>query len=645
MRGMWHVVWFELRDRFAVLVASLFLGLLALMAPLLPAYRQWDTGDVRGVAALGAAGALLLFATLGVGSSILVGAVTSGREGFALGRPVGTLALWAGRFVAALVLGLLAPALALLPAGIAGAWPAADIVRGAVILLVSLLPILIAGGALLRLTVQARSAWLVILVVAMVIAAMVQLRLVIGPAIRLFGFESSRPCSLLTIPIVWAMALLMGSAVAAVRGRIDVGRAARWGAGTAVLALAVLTGLLATGFSWVSAFTPGDIVSMECLQSSPAGPWVVFSARASRGGFQSSVKFLADVQNGHWERLEQQWGPVSFSEDGRFLALAEFDDQAIPAEGIERVRVLDLRQPGADGLPTTVRTVPMSSTPREVVLSPHGTRLLTILGGHFTVHDVRSGRPLARVREQVAAALLAEVDDDGGVWLALPLGGIGDEGARGLVVRYLAPGARGTVEVWRIADLDPCVRVLHPAGEGAQELVALLVRDDQGGRTLVVRRVRTGEVLWSVAGVDPPTPKEVLPLDARNVVVTLGHGEHGLVETVALLTPEGPRWHHALEPARIAVVKPGPRPSTVTLGTSRSTGPGGWRTRSEVLDLATGKATPVGENIFPAGVFWWTRLAPRLAPAGNWGSRLFVRHGHELLVLAEDGKPTPVPFR
>ncbi|NOZ94546.1 MAG: hypothetical protein GXP47_07390 [Acidobacteria bacterium] len=646
MRGALHLLWFELSERRALFAASLFLGLLALTAPLLPVYRHWSAGDVRGVAAFAAAGAFLLFAAVGVGSGILTGALSSGREGFYLARPVGTLALWVGRVGAAMVISLLAPALTLLPVGIAGAWRAADSVRTGGVMLLLFVPALIGGGALLRLTARARSLWLAALVVAMVLAAVAQLRLVVGPAIRFCGLASGglRLAPFLAIPVLWALALLAGSAVAAVRGRIDLERAARWGAGTAVLLLAILTSLLVAGFLWVSAVTPHDLVDIYGLQSAPAGPWVVLSGRASRGGFQPRVDFLANVRKGRWERLDRRWGPVSFSGDGRFLAFGEVEPGAGPRVRMNRVRVLDLSAEGTDGLPVTVRTLPMDQTPHRAVLSPHGTGLLTIFGDHFTVWDVASGRPVARVRESAGKSLLAEVDDDGGVWLVLPVGGMGDRGARVLEVRHLPPGGRQTVAAWRVEGLDPGVSVLYPAGEGVEEVIALFVRDAGEGRRLMVRRLRTGEELWSAALDDALTPGEVLPLNARQVLVTLRRGRHGPVAAVELATPGGIRWRRALQAAGFAMATPGPTPSRVVLGINRHLGPGRWKQHTELLDLATGEGVLLGDDIYPA-IPWWFSFRGCPPRAGSWGSRLFVRNHRELVLLGKDGTLEPLPFR
>ncbi len=642
MRGALSVLWFELEERRMLFAASLLLGLLALTAPLLPFYRHWGSGDVREAAALGVAGALLLLSSLGVGSGILAGEVTAGRESFYLARPVGTLALWAGRLGAAVVVALLAPALALLPAWLLNAWSNVELVKWGVLSLV-LVPALVAAGALVRLTLRARSIWLLVLAVGMVVAYGVQLRLVLMPAVSLALSSGGRSGAVpfLAIPIAWSIALLAGSAAAAVRGRTDLARASGWGAGVAVLGLAILTGALAAGFSWALKVTPRDLESIGIVQCSPDGPWTVLSGRASRGGFHRYTTFLANVDDGRWERHPHVWGPVCFSGDGRFLALAEPDNDAGRSAKVMLVRVLGLPA-GPDRMPETVRTLAVGSVPRWTALSRDGKRVLTIFGDHFTVWDVASGRPLARVRERVAKNLLSEVDDDGGVWLVLPTGKNGRSEESGIEVRRLAQGSRSTVAVWRAAPLDPGLEVLHPAGVGRDEVIAFFMRDGEGNRVLSVRRVRTGEELWSAPLEDPRTPHEALPVAGERVLVTVRRGRRGPA-AVVLMTPDGVRWKHEIGTTDLAVVVPGPETGTVVLLFDRDPGPGLLEPYCERLDLAAGRTVPIGEGIRPAATPWlwhWQRL-PRV---GSRAARLFVRGLHELVLLGGDGRLEPVPF-
>jgi len=638
MRGALTVLWHELEERWTFLAASLLLGLLALTAPLLPAYRHWGSVDVRGAAALVAAGALLLFASLGVGSGILAGGLTSGREGFYLARPVSGFALWAGRLGAALVIGVLAPGLALLPSSLS-VWHRASVGTEGLFLL-GLLPILVAGGALFRLTVRARSLWLVVLVAGMVLAYAVQLHMVVRPAIQLCGLATgpSRSLPFLAIPVLWAVALVMGSATATLMGRNDLRRAAACGAGTATLLLMVLTVLLVAGFSWVSAVSPNDIVGISAVRSTPAGSWILLSGRASRGGFHPFTTFLVNVEDGWWEGLSEAWGPAGFSDDGEFLALSEWKERAAPGQAGYRIRVLDLRMK-TDDRPATVRTFALNRFPMWVALSPHGTHLLTIFGDHFTVWKVRTGRPVARVRERVVQNLAAEVDEDGGVWLVLPTGESDSSGSSGLEVRHLAPRARKTTAVWRETELDPRLKSLHPAGTGGREALAFFVRNGEDSPKLVVRRLRTGKVLWSASPCGSLTPRQVLPLDARQILVTLRRGLRGPMAAVVLATPDGVRWTHETSATDFAAVSPGPVAGMALLTTDHDPRPGLRDPWCQLLDLATGRSTLVGEGLRPVGL---QRFVP---PPGSVGARLLIKDFHQLVVLDQNGTFEPLTFR
>ncbi|GEM_PF-5746500 len=626
-----------------MLAAALLLGILALAAPLLPLSVHASPDTVRLAGALAAGVALFLFTTLVVGPEILVENLITGREGFHLARPVGALQLWAGRMAAVLVVSLATPLLALLPAGLlVGVGEVGDAVTDPSLLYPALLvPAAVTAAALVRLMVRVRSPWVLVLLSGIVGAGWAWYAWILVPSIRV-TFAAFRVWPLLASPVSWSLALLAGSAAAAVRGRLDPSRASAAGAVTSVALLALSTVLFVGTFRWALAAGPSHIQRITLATSAPRGPWVTVLGTVRRAGLRFRTTFLTDVRRGLWVSRQDIMGGVwnlAFSGDGHRVAISSLGSPA-SREGPELVSVLELPS-GPDGRPSPLLSLGLPERPLQLALSPQGTRLLALFGDHLTVWDTDTGAPVTRARGATTGNLLALVDDDGSVWLVLPSEGHGNWRASGVRVARIGPGDRFSSPVWRLETRSPKLHILHPAGDPGGEVVALAVRGADETRWITIRRLRTGEELWRSPLPDTNAPLQVLPLEPERVLVLVASTKQG-VTMVRLATPAGTAWSSEVEGRDRVHAVPGPREGTALLCWDLEPGPAFRKPRTALLDLSTGETTPLGDGLRPAAIPWLHRTLPQ---PGTPGSRLLIREERELVLLGEGGSLVPVPLR
>lgn len=395
MRGTLIVAARELRERRTILIAALVAGLLPFATALVPWIRGRSPGEARDLMAL------ILAVSFCLGTALLLGATVVGRDlverrlGFDFSRPLGGLAIWGGRFLAALVLAALVLAIVLLPATVAGgglvtyrSWnllPTVLATLGALVLL--LIPL----SHAVSLAFRSRGGWLgvdlVSAVIVFLVGAIASRRLVLG-----FAMQDLRS-SLAALGLVAIAALWIASAVQVAAGRTDLGRGHRLLSMT--LWAILLVGVLGfDGYTrWVVSAEPLDLLAAD---ADPAlrGSWVAVSGPA-RGRGDYKPAFLLDAASGRFMKL----GPatiytprVEFATDGKHAAWLRSGG---PKDASVSILTMNLEHP-EDG-PQDPR-LSFSDKFLQFALSPDGDRIAVLQEELVSVYELPSGRILASVR-------------------------------------------------------------------------------------------------------------------------------------------------------------------------------------------------------------------------------------------------------
>ncbi|HVF62038.1 MAG TPA: hypothetical protein VNJ70_19695 [Thermoanaerobaculia bacterium] len=385
----------ELRQRRLLLAASALLGLFALAAPLLPSLPAGQPGELLAATALALLAIWTPLLALAAGATALAGEMADRRLGFYLARPLSTWKIWAGKMAAAALLPLLAGALVLLPAALAGA-PFAALFEGAFGgssllapgLAAAAVVALVAFAHAAAIALRSRRAWLLLDLAALAVGAVL-----VAEGVRVLRHAfvpdavTAGASALTALAVV---ALLAAGALAVHRGRGDLAAAHR----TLSLALwpAVLAGAL--GFllfaRWVVA-APIDSLELPRVRT-PHGraSWVVVGGQAAhRFGYRPL--FLFDAATGRSVRIGLEWfsWPAFAADGSRAVWLAQ------PQERSQEVRSLDLTR--ADAHPRRTPIAP-AGWPQWMELSPRGERLALLQRDRLLLYGVADGRLLAAVR-------------------------------------------------------------------------------------------------------------------------------------------------------------------------------------------------------------------------------------------------------
>ena len=423
MRGFLAVFEREIVERRLLLAAALVLGLVPLLAPLLPGMPQVRPEELRGGTALGLALVLTAVLALLLGGSVIVRDLAERRLGFYFSRPLPGFAIWAGKLAAAVALVVGAGLLVLLPATLVGglpdpggywgtlgtsSWAVQSGFALAVIWLGALLLALTASHAV-SVMVRSRSPWLLLDLAALGVTTSVASTCLLILARRGAGMPVWQgtglgvlvqgPTVLLQVQLFVALMALLGLIVAGgvqvMRGRTDLRRGHR--ALSIVLWSVLLPAALGlAGYTrWFLAVSPEDLVSVHEAMGSPASAWIaIYGQAAHRGGYLPG--FLYDVGSGRFVRAGfGATSTVRFSADGQRAAWLESSDVRTPEKSDLELWTLDLRRPGASPQPTRVL---LRGVIRAFALSPDGRRVAAVHDGHLTVDEIDSGRLLASVR-------------------------------------------------------------------------------------------------------------------------------------------------------------------------------------------------------------------------------------------------------
>ncbi len=643
MRATLAVMWFELRRYRLLPAGAMLLGMMALGAPWLPGYGRLGVHDVRAGAALLAAALVYLVAVLFAGSSILAGGPES-ETGFHLARPVGWFRLWLGRLLAAEVLAVFSPVMALTPVLLFERHLALPEETPLVALGIAVLPAVLAPLAgVVRLGIRVRSPWLLVLAGGGAVFWLIQVELFrfrLPRALRDAWWDTSHSTLVLLAMVgllLWLLPALAGSLVAARRAGDHRGAAARGLAATVATMAGSLA--LAAGFiAWLFAVPPTAIERIAAVTPAPGGTVLLVQARVRRVGVRFSASFLVDSADGTWRRLggpPAPWlPPAAFDADGDRLAVLEFDRRGTHLDGT-RIAVYRLGA-GARILGCDFIAPPEPSAFPRLVLSPDGGTLVTLSRGRVTSWEVASGRPLARVaKPDDGTVLLLCPRDDGSVIVAwrrrtLAVG----SGPFTLHVALLSAGGNRLRPLWEARDVEP-VPILRWTTDGSgRPVVALARRAADGAHTISIRRLEDGAPLFTASLEDPRVVRRALPLGSDAVLVALANKARvGWV--LALVRPTGVvrRW----ELPRISwlVTWPGPEPGTAVVAWG---GPGSAATETLLLDPDRAEPIPLGWEVAPAADSWLCAGVPR---SGSRAARLFVKRRRELL-LWRSGTLAPI---
>jgi len=631
MNQVFQVIRLELQARWKALAAALVVGLLAPAAPLLPQWSSYGVDTVRAVMALILAVAFSVATALGFGAAILAGPLVRGRESFFLSRPLGLFRLWLGRFLAVVFLCLGTGALALLPALLLSldepVW-SGFLTRFSIPLILAILVTLISAAALFRLLIGTRSIWALGVPVAMLFVFRLW-RESIGLVVEMGMIDVGLVVALFVGPLL--VSFLAASVTAAIKGRSDSGRAAQVGGATVCALLVVLVVLQWASLSRLNAATPADVVRIGSIKLAPEGPWVVENVEVERFGIRFERTFLLNTRTGAWSRERQMFGNVwmgSFSRNGRRVVL--LDSESI-REGAETVfaKIVDLGRP--DNLPRTCALLPVEKQ-AGITLSPKGTKALSREGDRFRLWDVGRAGVLAQATGQFERPRL-RIEDNGEAWI---LDRASDDSGRFSCVAFrLRPGERVFEKIWEQDDISPRNLPLI-GGPTDADAVFFLVEDPEiGGLSIVVRTLRTGEILWSTFLDITPHRKRIYPIDKWSTMMVTWKSDRPGPMTLSLIREEGTVWSRDLGVVEWGVMGPMSDPETMVLSLMLRRS----EHRTSLVDVGTGTSREFSETeLTPAA---WPLMGSYPKP-GSPGARLFIGSHRELLLLNEAGTLEPI---
>ena len=432
MRVFLVLVWREVFERRLLLLASVFLGWIPIVVPLLPVRperfspEELRTGILVVLLALFGCAVLLI-----LGATIVGRDLSEGRLGFYFSRPISGWALWGSRLVAtcALLLASLfliaAPTVALdlgqwiedLSGRGGSAWPllAKDEVFLSKFFLETLperpplaIKLALALGTILLLVtathavstiVRGRSIWVLAdlaglsVCVAVIWAARDVLvrEQAIGALVWAEWFL-----------LLWALgSLLVAGGVQITRGRTDLRRGHRFLSVT--LWPALIAGALALGVyaRWMATSTLEDLEELSLAHESPDEDWLV-AGGGVRHRAGAAAAFLLDVRSGESWRL----GSLNVV---RFLHAYSADGSTLVWARCAGFRPLDcelwVKNLHDEGSPPRRTGVPIISGRVRMALSPDGRRLAMTEARRVVAYELSSGRLLMAVDTELPEAV------------------------------------------------------------------------------------------------------------------------------------------------------------------------------------------------------------------------------------------------
>jgi hypothetical protein len=399
MRAFFALLWHEIRERRAMLVAAVIIALgIPLVTPLLPGTGSNPPEDVREILMWFAAGCVIPVFALLMGASFIGRDLAEGRLGFFYAQPLSGPTIWFGKLMAAAAVIWASQLIIMLPTAILSGEagrilaarglffvPIGEWASSVIFWLGPFAVVLLAHA--LGIVWRARSVWIVGDVIALV-ALVVAVRLVEGPFLQVL---SANVLLVITGWLVGAalLGLVAAGAVQVTVGRIDARRGHRvlsavlW----SVLAAAVITAAMWS--HWVRTAVPSDLVRVNGI-SMGSGDWIAVTGH-SVGRFDYFPGFIVNTTDGRWilahsgSNVHER--SVAFSSDQR---LAVWTEPISLQEA--RLMAVDL---GAERLRSRSTGIAVRRDWRDLVVSPNGRRAALIENDSVTVYEIESGALVA----------------------------------------------------------------------------------------------------------------------------------------------------------------------------------------------------------------------------------------------------------
>ncbi|HSN89487.1 MAG TPA: hypothetical protein VL025_22170, partial [Thermoanaerobaculia bacterium] len=624
MRGFLAVLRREVAERWLIAVAALLLGLVPLLAPLLPLGSHLQGPDIRGGTALALALILSYVLALVLGSTVLARDLAERRLAFYFSRPLPGWAIWAGKLGGAALLSLGAGLLVLLPSLLLGDRPDPGglldpglswglglnvAIWNLAIWAVSVLVLLLLANAL-GVMIRSRSPWLLLDLAAA--AATVVLAWVIGARLLFAGAYGALVRGHLGFLTGLLLALLAASAVQVIRARTDLRRGHRLLSLTLWSLLGVSLAALGAYSQWVLSVSPQDLARVEGVQPAPAGDWVaVYGVARGRADFRPT--FLLDTSSGRFFRIQAadgRWGDVIFSGDGRRAVwLAANGRRLFPLTAYR----LDLDRPGAAPVATPVSFA--ESFPELLAVSRDGRYLASLHKDRIVVEDVEKGRLL--LSEPVLVG-----ESWGRQWLLFL-----ENGLLRFYGRQLTGSLPGGTRTMHLMDIDLAAgRVVRSLRIPLDQNQMLMRVSQDGGHVLLESRelqpsfseLRIFHVLTEE--MSPPIPLRGIRSSAtflRDGRILTSVRAKGRID-LRLLDSRGTELHRFDLVGSHLRIGGQPDPGHLVVGTAPARSDNqvkDWR--CFLLDLERGTLRPIGDGLLPAG--WLAQ------PTGGLGAELFIR--------------------
>ncbi len=632
MRGFTAVLSRELGLRKAIWAAALVAGLLPFLLAALPGmtYGYAEVRDASALAIAVGSGELL---ALVLGATVLGRELAERRLSFDFARPIGGLAIWAGRMGAVLILSLGSALVILLPATLAGGGLAALAARaavrsevpwylpaphplGLVLLYVVTVLFLAALAHVLGTLGRSRSPWL--LLDAAIFVTLGVVVFLTGRALyraeALFGLIDG---SLFLVIVVLAALLAAGAAQVA-RGRTD-GRAGHRALSATLWSLCAVGALGFAGYaSWFTHVSPSDLAGVYAGQASPDGRWVCMEGPA-RHRRDLPFRFLYNPTTGAFLQLRPQlwWANPAFSGNG---------SRCVWVEGRDRREIMTADLTAAH--PVADRTgIEVAGVDWRLALSPSGQRLALLSNGTLAVYKLAEGRLLASAR---VLNRTGENPRDEVFWKSRML--FPDEGHVALF-GVLSPKANQSPSSVTIQRLDVASRTLETTGEIGGLTGSIFVTPGRTGSRLIVSQVSGGH--WTTSLRDGITGALIAPLGPNGSAFRTAFLHEGGV--VAWGRPNGASelWFYGddgalkttadLEHAGQVVFGSEPRPGELFVGTAPAVHEWYRHLSLVSVECATGSSRLVAAGLVPLFWAWWP--SGRTLPTGPAA----------LLALAPDG--------
>ena len=604
----------ELGLRKAIWAAALVAGLLPFLLAALPGmtYGYAEVRDASALAIAAGSGELL---ALVLGATVLGRELAERRLSFDLARPIGGLAIWAGRMGAVLILSLGSALVILLPATLAGGGLAALAARatvrsevpwylpapnplGLVLLYVVTVLFLAALAHVLGTLGRSRSPWL--LLDAAIFVTLGVVVFLTGRALyraeALFGLIDGS----LFLVIVALAALLAAGAAQVTHGRTDA-RAGHRALSATLWSLCAVGALGFAGYArWFTNVSPSDLAGVYAGQASPDGRWVCMEGPA-RHRRDLPFRFLYNPTTGAFLRLRPRWWRANpaFSGNG---------SRCVWVEGRDRREIMTADLTAAH--PVAERTgIEVAGVDSRLALSPSGRRLAVLSNGTLSVYEPDGGKQLASVHIYGTDTLhKLNFEKYLGSHILFP-----DEGSVA-IVRVHPPEsdqATGSVTIQRF---DVASRKLAATGRIDGLSGQLLVQLNRTASRFILRE-RDGAA-WTTSLRDGTTGALLTLLGPE------GHAreasflaEGGLVATSVAKTEPSMLWIYGedgslrqtvdLERAGVVLVGSEPRPGRLLVAVGP---PGkGWFPACSLLevDTASGSHRAVADGLTPFTWAWW----------------------------------------